>query len=185
MISRLSGAITPIATLKAIGVLAALFGLFVVVLQVLGRKIRAHAGGIRPLDAQFYFSADRAHATLAAQGEEGRRYYRYFNLVDFAFPSVYGLLMAASITHSFQRLFGRDSAMLRLNLVPLLAAAVDYLENACIFALLAAYPRRRDRVATAAGLLTATKAILFLLSLLLVAAGLLGSTLRRAFPSQA
>jgi hypothetical protein len=180
MIGRVSDAIKPIATLEAIGILSALFALFAVVFQVLGRKIRSHSGGIGPLDTQFYYSAERANATLAAQGEQGRRLYRSYNLVDFLFPPVYALLMAASITHSFQRLFGRDSAALRLNLIPLLLAAIDYLENACISALLAAYPRRRDRLATAAGFLTATKTILLLLGLLLIAAGLVGSMIKAA-----
>lgn len=180
-IGRLSDAIESIATLRAIGALSALVGLFVAVFQALSVRIRAHSGGIRPLDAQFYYSAERAHATLAAQREPGRRLYRYYNLVDFLFPPVYGLLMAASITHSFQRLFGRDSGALRLNLLPLLTAAADYLENTCIFVLLATYPRRWDRLATVAGLLTAAKTILLLLSALLIAAGLLGVAFKRAF----
>jgi hypothetical protein len=174
MIDRLSGVVEALARPKPIGVLSALVAVFISAFQVLSLKIRRESGGIRPLDPQFFYRADRVYAVLDAFGERGRRYYRVYNLVDFFFPPVYALLLSAAISNSFRPAIRRDRRFRAVILIPMIAGCFDYLENACIFALLRTYPARRDRLASICGFLTAAKTITLIIGMLMIVVGSIG-----------
>src|SRR6266498_2998336 len=178
MLDALVHQMQPLATPTRIGRLAALFGAFVAVFQYLGTKLPPQERWGRSLDTQVYYTEARAYRVLDSQGDAGRRAYRITNLIDFAFPPVVSLLMSSLIIASVQRLRGPQRRWMRLALIPLVAGALDYAENVCIFSLLATYPRRLPRVARIAGILTAMKTATYLLGLALTAGGGLGLALR-------
>ncbi len=179
MLDALVHQLQSLAMPTRIGRLAALFSAFVAVFRYLDMKLPPQERWRWTLDAQVYYTEARAHRVLDSLGDAGRRTYRIFNLVDFAFPPVISLLMSAIIIASVQRLRGPQSRWMRLSVIPLVAGSLDYAENVCIFSLLAAYPRRLPRVARIAGILTAMKTATYLLGLVLTAGGGLGLVLRR------
>jgi hypothetical protein len=117
----------------------------------------------------FTTSADQVYATLAALGEAGRA----FDLtrivpLDLIFPFSYALFLAVAITWLLLRVLPGESPWLLLNLLPVLAAAADYGENAGVIALLLAYPARLDAVAMLTSLMYSVKFVLTTLSFLVL-----------------
>ncbi|HOX35448.1 MAG TPA: hypothetical protein P5217_06085 [Methanoregulaceae archaeon] len=105
-------------------------------------------GGATILDMTFTTSPQQVYAVLDALGPAGRS----FDLtrivpLDLVFPFAYTLFLSVAITFFLARSLPRESPWFRLNLVPLIAGAADYGENAGVIALLLSYPARLDIVA--------------------------------------
>jgi hypothetical protein len=174
MIEKLSNAIQAKASGKNIAVAIAVYGVFAAALKVAGDAIELRSGGNSVLDLQHYFTAERAYALLDSYGEEGRRIYAYAELVDLVYPLAYATMFALVIAFTWKRILPPGSRLLRLCVLPVAAACVDYLENIGIFTLLATYPARLYGVATATGVFNACKWALAVCSIALAAAGVLG-----------
>ncbi len=163
---------TPRTILILLGLVIVLGGLFV--------AVGAQLGGPTP-EAHFIgYSAELAFAALEDEGERGRRLHIVLELIDLLLIPAYALLYACTITFGFCRLLGRASALVHLNLVPLLAGLVDYAEDACWLVLLGAFPRVVDGLATLAGILTAAKWALVFASLAVAVVALLGVAIQKA-----
>lgn len=133
-------------------------------------RIAARAGmpSFLPLDLTPLYSPGDAHALLAALGPDGRRLYLVVELtVDLAYPLVYGALFWLLVRWLLARSAPPPRWLARAPAVPIAAAALDFLENAFIVALLAVFPARASALAVAASATTTVKLALFALSLLL------------------
>lgn len=128
--------------------------------------LRRLAGGLAPFDLRpFGYWPDDVRALVTALGEGGRAFYADVQLrLDSVYPALYALSRALLIWWLTMpgRIAGRDAALpLRLALMamPVLAAALDYWENASIAAILAAGDAA-DRVTIgSASIATETKSL--------------------------
>ena len=98
------------------------------------------ACGQAPPDVRFTSDAGEVGAFLDACGVVGREAYRSMQVADLFYPLVFALFMASSLAMVISRLAPRRRSLLALAALPLVASAFDYVENACAWLALAAYP---------------------------------------------
>ena len=97
-------------------------------------------GGANILDFEFGFSQDEAYRMLEALGPEGRAFYLTKILpVDFPFPFSYMLFFSGWIALILKHIVINDKYKYIL-LIPVIAMAADWAENAGIIAMLCNYP---------------------------------------------
>lgn len=96
--------------------------------------------GQAPPDVRFTSSAAEVGAFLTGCGTAGRAAYRWMQVADLFYPLVFGLFMASSLALLISRLVPGRRSLLALAALPLVASAFDYLENACAWIALAAFP---------------------------------------------
>ncbi|OPY38218.1 MAG: hypothetical protein A4E35_00640 [Methanoregula sp. PtaU1.Bin051] len=148
---RISGAIRKISTGKTLLVSLALY--LVTLILIWGKpfgiaQLQEITGGPTILDMTFTTSPQQVYATLDALGEAGRA----FDLarivpLDLVFPFAYTLFLVVVITWILSRYLPQESPWYFVNIIPLLAGAADYCENAGIIILLLSYPAISDPVA--------------------------------------
>ncbi len=102
----------------------------------------ASACGQPAPDVRFTSSAGDVHAFLDACGPAGRGSYRALQLADLAYPAVFALFLASCLALGLRLLAPHRANLAALAALPLLASAFDYVENACAWLALAAYPGR-------------------------------------------
>lgn len=93
-----------------------------------------------PPDVRFTSSSADVLGFLTGCGAAGRDAYRFLQVADLLYPTVFGMFMATSMALVMSRLAPRRPALLCLALLPLIGSAFDYLENLCAWLALAAYP---------------------------------------------
>jgi hypothetical protein len=111
-------------------------------------QLRGITGGPTILDMTFTTGPDQVYAVLDSLGEAGRA----FDLtrivpLDLVFPFSYALFLSVAITWILLRILPEDSPWIAANLLPVIAGAADYCENAGVIAMLLTYPTRLDAVA--------------------------------------
>jgi hypothetical protein len=158
-----------------------------VVLPLAQARIQALSGGVGQLDLRFSYSPAEVYAALVAYGPAGRDFYVRVDLTaDMAYPIIYSLFFSLTITYFLRRQGAVRPVLLRLALVPFAAMIADYLENACLVALLLSYPARIDTLAQVSSLFTSIKWVLAAVSLaLLIISGAAVVILRRQRPDPA
>ena len=169
-----------------------LFALFLAtngyVFPTVARRIATTAGmsSFRPLDLTPLYSPDHAYASLASLGDGGRRMYAMVELtIDVIYPIVYAFLFFLLARWMLARSTPPPRWLERATLLPFCAAALDLTENVFILALMMRFPERSERVAQAASLVTTTK-LLSLIATLLLLLFLFGRMLvRRRAPASA
>ena len=134
--------------------------------------IEAAAGGLRCFDMRFGYAYPDALSFLSALSAEGKRLYLTRQLpLDFLYPLAYGAFFAAA----FAALTGKKTPLAAL---PVLLAAADYTENACILLMLRADPPARSLVALGSAA-TIVKTVLMYLCFLTLAALLFRAVIRK------
>ena len=88
-------------------------------------------------DTRFAPVAAETRSFLMDCGEVGLAAYRDLQIIDLLYPAVVGVFLASVLALLLRSLTPRAEA---LALVPLVATAADYAENACAWVLLAADP---------------------------------------------
>jgi hypothetical protein len=175
---RLSRAICRIATGK---VLVASFVLWLVVaVLIYGRpfgiaQLQEITGGATILDMTLTTGPQQVYAVLDALGTAGRA----FDLtrivpLDLVFPFTYALFLSVAISWVLERWLRDCSPWFGLNLLPVVAAAADYCENAGIITLLLTYPARLDTVALFTSTMYIIKSAFSTLSFIALFAALAG-----------
>ena len=136
------------------------------------RKIQELAGKkIGAIDSTFGFSPQKTLQMVEEYGESARAYYMMVELtIDLAYPVVYSLLLAVTITIIYLRLLERPVNY--LNLLPFAILVFDYLENITIILLLRHYPEQSVAMATLCELFKLIKWLLFGLVLFIIFYGL-------------
>jgi hypothetical protein len=96
--------------------------------------------GQAPPDMRFTSTAGEVHAFLEACGPAGREAYRALQLADLLYPLVFAVFLASSLALVLRLLAPGRRNLVALAAIPFLAAAFDYLENACAWLALVAWP---------------------------------------------
>jgi hypothetical protein len=121
-----------------------------------------------------------AHGILTALGPHGRVADAVtLGVFDVAFPLLYGWVLWAALRRltAGWRISARARTMVAR--FPLVAVAANWLADACIVILIAAFPASLGAVAVAAGVLTAIKLAVILVSAALVVVGGAAAVVRR------
>jgi hypothetical protein len=119
------------------------------------------SGEVGTPDLSFFYKPDDLYKMAQAYGEEGRDAYIQARFTfDLAWPVVYTLFLATSISWVFQRAFIPGSWVWKFNIVPLLGGLFDYLENVSTSLVMLRYPQKTPVVDWLASLFTPLKWIL-------------------------
>ncbi|MBN2006749.1 MAG: hypothetical protein JXA21_25570 [Anaerolineae bacterium] len=176
MIRSITNGLGKIASLRVIGIFLLLFIVSVTVIN--GKpygvaQLNAITGGAGIPDMEMTgYSPQRAYDILTAQGEAGRAFYLHFIVPqDFPFPLIYSLFYAVTLIYLAQKLFPNNPQLQQIGLMGLCAGLADWGENLCLITLLLNYPQRLDAVAMVACVFTIIKAILTLLNMVIILAG--------------
>ena len=111
-------------------------------------ELKSISGGVGILDMEFLYSPDQAYTHLAAMGEAGRAFeLSHIIPLDMLLPAVYAIAYAFIITWLLHRWLPENSGWHRLNVVPFIGGACDYLENFGIVAMLLAWPQQVPAIA--------------------------------------
>lgn len=109
-------------------------------------------------DLSLTYSTADLYAMAEAYGPEGRAAYVRARLTfDVIWPVVYTVFLVTAIGWLARRAFAADSLWQRANLIPLVAALFDYLENATTSLVMARYPAQTPVVDVLATLFTPIK----------------------------
>lgn len=120
-------------------------------------------------DLSLAYSPSELYAIAGDYGPEGRAaYIRVRFTFDVVWPVVYTLFLVTALSWSARRAFAAGSRWQRVNLVPLLAALFDYLENVGTSLVMARYPARTPVAAALAMLATPLKWLFVLASVVLL-----------------
>jgi hypothetical protein len=134
-------------------VVAALAGLLITGFLVNGRpfgvaELKSITGGVGILDMELFYTPDQAYTFLGAMGEAGRSFEltRIIPL-DLLVPFFYALFLSTFISWLLHRWLPKASPWHRLNVIPVIGALFDYLENLGIIAMLLAWPMEMYSIA--------------------------------------
>jgi hypothetical protein len=124
-------------------------------------------------DMSFYYTADDLYQMAETYGEEGRRaYVRARFTFDVIWPLVYTLFLGTGISWVYHWTFTPGSLWQHANLVPLLGALFDYLENVSTSLVMIRYPNPTAVVDVLAAVFTMVKWIFVSGSFVLLLVGL-------------
>jgi hypothetical protein len=130
------------------------------------------AGDAGSPDLSFLYSPDDLYRMAEAYGEEGRSaYVRARFTFDLVWPVVYTLFLVTAIGWVFGRAFAPESRWQRANLLPVVGAAFDYLENAATSVVMLRYPEPTAVLDLLAPVATGLKWLSLGASLALLSAG--------------
>ncbi|HXU34273.1 MAG TPA: hypothetical protein VN851_27180 [Thermoanaerobaculia bacterium] len=152
--------------------------LFLFLLLNLGFEARKQAfGGIKSLDARLWYSPDEARDFLKQlDGRNQRQTYAVTELtLDLAFPCVYWALFSVFLFQLYSPAYSR-----LLLLIPFGAAVCDLGENVTAAYLAWSFDGTASPLATLGAMFTATKTVLFVVALLLIAFGSVSALLHRS-----
>ena len=103
----------------------------------------ANAGGAASPDTSLVYTPAELYAMAEAYGPEGRAaYIRARFTFDLVWPLVYAAFLATAISWLSRRAFPAGSPGLWANLVPVIGALLDYLENIAAALVVGRYPAR-------------------------------------------
>ncbi len=158
-----------------------LFLLFTaVVLPREAARTATYAGEAGTPDTSLWYSSHELYEMAEAYGPEGRSLYVRSRLTfDVIWPLVYTFFLTTAISCVYDRAVSADSRWRLANLAPILAAALDFLENGSASLVMVRYPLRTPVVDTGAGLFTLLKWICIAASFLFLIGGFAAYLWRR------
>ena len=133
----------------------------------------AVAGGAGSPDTSLTYSAQDLYRMAEAYGEQGREaYIRARFTFDIVWPLVYTLFLVTAISWVFGKAFAPGSPWQRANLLPVLGALSDLMENVSTSLVMARYPAQTPVMASLAPVFTLVKWVLLGASFVLLLAGI-------------
>ena len=158
----------------------ALLATFVVFAAVTLPVLKAAPGGnIVSLDAQFFYTPEKAFSTVASYSDAMHFWISIYLTWDIVNPILYTFAFGLLISWLFQRSFKPGNKLQKLNVLPVAAGIFDLLENICIVTLLAVHPAQPAVVAWLSTVCTMSKVSFLGLSTLLIFVGLIKAALNR------
>jgi len=154
-------------------ILALFVGLVVYLLVTLPVLQAAPGGDVEALDAQVFYTPEKAFSTIASYGTSMQFWTFLYLTWDIVNPILYTLTFSLSISWLFQRSFKPKSNLKILNVIPVGAGIFDLLENFSIVTLLTVYPSQPKVVAWLGAFSTLTKVSFLGVSVLLILIGLI------------
>lgn len=119
-------------------------------------RIEALSAGFGTLDMKYGYSASETARLFDQLGNEGRLAYNHLLYLDFGFALVYMTLQSLLIT-ALIRKAGLGAKWEKLNLIPFVRSALDFVENVLLLSLLAGYPVQHTAAVGLASVLTVIK----------------------------
>jgi len=151
------------------------------ILPAQSSRAEAYSGTVGSPDTSFFYSADDLYDIAQAYGEQGRAaYVRSRFTFDVVWPLIYMLFLSTAISWVYTRALPADGWWQLANLVPILGALSDYLENVSTSIVMLRYPAQTAVVDALAPIFTLVKWILIGSSFGLLVAGALIGIWRRA-----
>ena len=130
-------------------------------------------GGAATPDLSLFYTPNELYQMAESYGPDGRAAYIHVRWTfDVAWPLVYTFFLVASISWLFGKGFPVESRWQFANLVPVLTALLDFLENASTSLVMARYPLSTPVVVTFAPFFTFFKWIFVSVSFVLLLVGL-------------
>ncbi len=146
---------------------AALAGLIIflaftaLVLPGQAEQAEAYSGAVGSPDSSIFYTADQLYAFAEAYGPQGRRSYVEARWTfDVAWPLVYTLFLATAITWLTKKAGQQNGPLRYLHLIPVVAMALDFLENTAASIVIARFPLRTPILAQLSGFFTTSKWLL-------------------------
>jgi hypothetical protein len=173
MWKRLSDWIQRVST-DWVALLALVIFLLFTLLVLPGQSTKAEtdSGDAGSPDTSFFYTAEDLYKMAQAYGEEGRQAYITARFTfDLIWPLVYTGFLGTGISWIFQKAFTPGSLWQRANLVPVLGALFDYLENVSTSVVMVRYPSRTALVDTLAAVFTMVKWVFVFGSFVLLLTG--------------
>ncbi|MBS1248569.1 MAG: hypothetical protein MAG431_00121 [Chloroflexi bacterium] len=151
------------------------FAFTAIVLPRQAAKAEAQTGQSTSPDTSFTYSVDDLYHMAEAYGEQGRKaYVRARFTFDLIFPVVYVLFLVTAISFLAGKSLEPNSPWMRANLIPVLGATFDYLENISTSLVMWRYPAPMPIVAFLAPVFTFVKWIFVGGSFLILVLGVVG-----------
>lgn len=141
-------------------------------------ELKAAAGGTLPEQTPGWTAPD-VLAALESLGDDGRRLYLRFQILDAFVALLQAVALLAVLREALSRAFAPDSKLHALESFPLLVAWCELLENACLFGLGFAWPSAPSLLVIAGGGLTTAKMVTLGITAALVVGAVLLATFRR------
>ena len=142
-------------------------------------KSGADTGAAGSPDMSFYYTAADLYQMAEVYGEEGREaYVRARFSFDLVWPLIYTIFLSTAISWVYGKAFVPGSMWQRANLVPVLGALLDYLENISTSIVMVRYPSPTPVVDMLATVLTMAKWVFVGGSFALLVVGVLVGTWR-------
>jgi hypothetical protein len=132
----------------------------------------APGGDIEALDAQIFYTPEKAFSTVASYGMSKQLWTFLYLTWDIITPILYTLTFSLSLSWLFQRSFKPKSNFKILNVIPVGAGIFDIIENISIVALFIVYPSQPIIVAWVGAFSTLFKVSFMGVSVLLILIGL-------------
>ncbi len=134
---------------------------------------QAYTGNAMSPDTSLFYTVEELYNAAESYGAKGRAaYVRSRFTFDLAWPLVYAAFLGTAISWVYQRAFQAGSAWRRANLIPPLAALLDYLENLSTSLVMMLYPTRIFGIAALAPVFTLLKWAMISSSFLLLVLGI-------------
>lgn len=112
------------------------------VLPNVSEATKLATGSDRSPDTSFFYTADDVYEIAKEYGPEGRSYYIKSRVTfDVVWPIAYGLFLTAAVSRLMSNVSDRLKWLARLNLLPILGVALDYLENFTTATAMFVYPK--------------------------------------------
>ena len=123
--------------------LALFIGFVIFVLPEQSARADDSANDAGSPDLSFMYSTRDLYKMAETYGEQGRdEYVRARFTFDLVWPIVYTFFLVTAISWFYKKAFPVENVWQRVNLIPILAMALDYLENVSTSIVMARYPVR-------------------------------------------
>lgn len=124
-------------------------------------RSEAETGDAGSPDSSLFYAPEDLYRLAEAYGAEGREaYIRARFTFDVAWPLVYAVFLSTAISWLYGKAFRAESGWQRMNLVPVLGALFDFLENVSTSVVMWRYPERTAVVDVLAPFFTLVKWVL-------------------------
>ncbi len=138
----------------------------IVVMAIIMPQLNIISAGLPILDTRLTYTYNDVEVLLTTLGTEGRELYSILHIWDSIYPAAYGLLLAICVAALVTRSQNALARARWCELVPIAAAAADYVENIAIQTQITAYPVLSAPVIYCASISTTIKWILLGASLI-------------------
>ena len=167
MFTKISRYLCRISTIPVLFVSFLIFLIFVFfILPDMAQIMDAISSGLGSPDRLFYYDAETLLAFAKEYGEDGRHAYVRTRIThDIGWSLVYAGFLCLVISYANTISLPRDSRLQRLNLIPLVPLFFDTLENLIISIVMLSFPETWPLLNRLAGITTAAKWCMVILSI--------------------
>ncbi len=149
-------------SISAVLLSLALFILFLwLVLPAEAERSDEVLGSTASPDTSFYYTKSELYQIAEDYGFEGRMFYIDSRITfDIVWPFIYTIFLISGISWIANKIILEGSWVRKLNLVPIGALIMDFLENISNMIIMFRYPTPTDLLASLAGIFTVLKWVL-------------------------